>query len=270
MSTTTHPWHEILDDLIGYAQYHTEIGDRALPGSAALLAELAAPPPKKIQNTEQGTPKVEIAAVASTPQTPPAPVPSADPAPKIAALHSSISNCAQCPLSKTRKNAVPGQGNLHSPDILFIDESPAPEDDATGVAAAPNAHQDLLRKMIRAMGYEPEQVFITTLCKCLPADGARPPADSLDACRHFLETQIALLKPKVIILLGAGATMGLLKKSAGPNIAKTRGAWTRHNNIPVMPTYAPAHIVKFPAVKPHVWKDLQIVMKFLGKNQPRP
>ncbi|MCL1887893.1 MAG: uracil-DNA glycosylase [Kiritimatiellaeota bacterium] len=254
----THPWHALLDDLAGYARYHAEIGDRALPGTPALLAALTAPAGAKPPQAPQPS------AISLQPSA----IPQPDPSEKIAALHAAIRSCARCPLSKTRKNAVPGEGNAKSPDILFIDESPAPEDDATGVAAAPGAHQDLLRKMIKAMGYEPGQVFITTLCKCLAPDNARPPAESLDACRPYIEAQINLLKPKVIVLLGAGATMGLLKKTAGSVAASSRGAWTRHNAIPTMPTYAPAHINKFPAVKPNVWNDLKIVMKFLGKSPP--
>ena len=252
MPTETHPWHAILDDLIGYVRYHAETGARTLPGTPAVLAGLDA--------NRQPAPTPAPAPPVSLPQIPAPPPPTIPkPAPP------QIASCQLCPLCKTRKNVVPGQGNTDSPDILFIDEAPAPEDDATGIAAAPGAHQDLLRKMIKAMGYEPEQVFITTLCKCLPPDGARPSAESLDACRHHLDAQIAFLKPRVIVLLGAGATMGLLKKTSGSILAKTRGAWTRYNAIPVMPTYAPAYINKFPTVKPQVWKDLQVVMKHLGK-----
>ena len=263
MQNEIHPWHAVLDDLIGYAQYHQEIGDRVIPGSATLLATLAAPPPQKAK------PAAFVATPLPLPQAENSPaVPSVSCASKIEALHAAINACQLCALCKTRKHAVPGNGNTQSPDILFIDESPALEDDATGVAAAPDAHHGLLRKMIGAMGYAPEEVFITSLCKCVSPNAQRPAQESLDACRQYVETQIALLKPKVIVLLGAGATMGLLKKSASPAIAKTRGAWTQYNGIPVMPTYAPGYIDKFPAVKPQVWKDLQIVMKRLGKPVP--
>ncbi len=269
MQDNTSAWHAILDDLIGYVQYQGETGQRVLPGSPALLAALAAPPSAAAQ-TPSPAPAAKLDHI---PLAPPAPVvPKDDPQirqKKFDALTAAINACTLCPLCKIRKRPVPGQGNIHAPDILFIDETPAPEDDATGLAASPGAHHDLLPKMIKAMGYSPDQVFITSLCKCFPAT-PRPPQESLDACRPYIDTLIDLLKPKVIVLLGAGATMGLLKKSAGTAVAKTRGAWTHYRNIPAMPTYAPGYINKFPAVKSQVWKDLQIVMKHLGKPLPPP
>ncbi|MCL1888792.1 MAG: uracil-DNA glycosylase [Kiritimatiellaeota bacterium] len=263
MQPPTHPWHEILDDLMGHVRYRHENGERVAPGSPALLAALAAPP-NAAQPAQPAIHHIEI-----PPPSPPPPVDtSAQQREKIDALAASIRACKLCGLCQTRKNAVPGQGPV-SPDILFIDEAPAPEDDATGIAASPGAHQGLLPKMIKAMGYALDEVFITSLCKCATPDARRPPAEALEACKPHMDAQIAALKPRVIVLLGAGATMGLLKQGAGSAVAKSRGAWTHYNAIPVMPTYAPAHIAKFPAVKPQVWQDLQLVMKHLGKPLPK-
>ena len=262
--TETHPWHAVLDDLIGHVQYLHEKGDRIIAGSPTLLAALGAaasqtnrPLSISVDNSRLESTKIDANRPPSTAIE--------NPSEKLSALHASIASCSLCPLSQTRRHAVPGQGNANAPDILFIDESPAPEDDATGVAAAPGAHGDLLRKMISAMGYTPEQVFITSVCKCFPPDAPRPAQESLEACRPHLDAQIKLLRPKAIVLLGAGATMALLKQSAGSAVAKSLGVWTRYNNIPVMPTYAPGFMLKFPAVKKHAWQHLQTVMRHLGK-----
>lgn len=188
-------------------------------------------------------------------------VPMKDTLDKIAA---EIGGCTKCMLHKTRTNTVPGQGNPH-PEIMFIGEAPGADEDEQGLAFVGRAGQ-LLTKMIEAMGFQRNEVFIANILKCRPPDNRQPTPEEMEICIPFLKRQIALIQPKTIVALGAVAVKGLLQNPLG--ITKLRGTWQTLDGIDVMPTYHPAYLLRNPPAKKEVWADLQMVLKRLGRVAP--
>ena len=172
--------------------------------------------------------------------------------------------CTKCGLHKTRTRAVPGQGNPQT-RILFVGEAPGEEEDRQGLSFVGPAGQ-LLTQMIEAMGFKREDVFIGNILKCRPPANRTPLPDETAACLPYLEEQIRVLKPDVIVALGAVAARGLLRSEAG--ITQTRGRWAKFQGIDVMPTYHPAYLLRMPSAKHEAWKDLQEVCKRIGHTPP--
>jgi DNA polymerase len=216
--------------------------------------------------------------VAPRPVAPPPPPPPAAPArPAPSAISAAdptvkelkriagvVAGCTKCPLHKERTLTVPGQGHLH-PEIMFVGEGPGAEEDRTGQAFVGAAGQ-LLTRMIEAMGLTRDDVFIANIVKCRPP-GNRPPApDEMSACLPYLREQIAVLKPRIIVALGATAMRGLLNVETP--IGKLRGEWQKFADIELMPTFHPAYLLRNPAAKREVWEDLKAVLKRLGRTPP--
>ncbi len=178
-------------------------------------------------------------------------------------IASIIAGCTKCPLHRTRTNTVPGQGNPH-PEILFIGEAPGADEDAQGLAFVGKAGQ-LLTKMIQAMGFERDEVFIANILKCRPPDNRPPLPEEMETCLPYLKEQIRLLKPKVIVALGATAVRGLVGLDG---ISKLRGKWLLFEEIDLMPTYHPAYLLRNPPAKKEVWVDLQEALRRIGRTPP--
>jgi DNA polymerase len=159
---------------------------------------------------------------------------------------------------------VPGQGNPH-PEIMFIGEAPGEDEDLQGLSFVGKAGQ-LLTKMIEAMGLTRDDVFIGNILKCRPPDNRRPLPEERDACMPYLKAQIAALKPRVIVALGATAAQGLLNTEV--SISNLRGRWHTLEGIDLMPTFHPSYLLRAPAAKKEVWEDLQAVLRHLGKPIP--
>jgi DNA polymerase len=123
----------------------------------------------------------------------------------------------------------------------------------------------LLTRMIVAMGFSREQVFIANICKCRPPGNRPPEPDEMEACLPFLRAQIAALRPKVIVALGGTALFGLLQVKG---ITKSRGTWMKYEDIDLMPTFHPSYLLRTPSAKHEVWADLQEVLKRLGRTPP--
>ncbi|MDI6774280.1 MAG: uracil-DNA glycosylase [Verrucomicrobiota bacterium] len=179
------------------------------------------------------------------------------------AIAAAAASCAKCGLCRGRTQSVPGQGRL-DPEALFVGEGPGAEEDAQGLAFVGAAGQ-LLTKMIRAMGFQREDVFIANVVKCRPPGNRQPLPEEMEACLPYLHEQIALLKPKVIVALGAIALKGLLGLTG---ITRMRGKWHEYHGIPVMPTYHPSYLLRAPSGKRDVWADLQDVLRRLGRPIP--
>lgn len=154
---------------------------------------------------------------------------------------------------------------MNSPDILFVGEGPGADEDAQGRPFVGRAGQ-LLTKMIEAMGYERADVFIANVVKCRPPNNRAPLPEEMERCHPYLKQQIALIKPTVIVGLGATALKGLLGKTAG--ITRLRGTWQEYEGIKLMPTFHPSYLLRDPSKKKEVWQDLQSVLKELGKEPP--
>ena len=177
--------------------------------------------------------------------------------------------CVKCPhLASSRKNVVFGVG---SPDaeLMFIGEAPGADEDDQGEPFVGKAGQ-LLTRIIQAMGLTRETVYIGNILKCRPdtagqsAGNRKPTADEMKTCIPYLHEQIDLIRPKVIVALGATAVEGLLGKTIG--ITKLRGNWKTYRGIPLMPTYHPAYLLRnqAPSEKRRVWEDMLQVMERLG------
>ena len=205
----------------------------------------------------------------ASPESPPQPIPEpakgespvSDP---LDAIARRVASCQLCRLCETRNRTVPGQG-APNPDIMFIGEGPGADEDKQGLAFVGRAGQ-LLTKIITAMGYEREDVWIGNIVKCRPPNNRVPTPDEMAACMPYLKEQIALLKPKVIVCLGATAVKGLFDTQTG--ITKLRGQWMTFEEIDTMPTYHPAYLLRNPPAKRDVWEDMKEVLRKLGRPVP--
>jgi uracil-DNA glycosylase family 4 len=169
-----------------------------------------------------------------------------------------IGDCKRCALCEGRKNIVFGAGSPRAA-LMFVGEGPGAEEDAEGQPFVGRAGK-LLTKIIEAMGYPRDQVYIANVVKCRPPGNRVPSADEVDQCTPFLKTQIDLIKPKVIVALGAQAASVLISETV--NLSSLRGklnplVWNAE--IPVMATYHPAYLLRNPSAKRYVWDDMKIV-----------
>ncbi|MBP5300567.1 MAG: uracil-DNA glycosylase, partial [Victivallales bacterium] len=214
---------------------------------------------------------------------PPVPAPDATnfpPPPDVRAadwdsLRQACLACRSCGLCATRHNVVVEDGCRFAP-LMFIGEGPGADEDAQGVPFVGKAGQ-LLTRMIAAMGRNRASadpataVYIANIVKCLPPRNRVPTLDEARACMGYLHRQIALVRPKVIVLLGNTA-MKFMTGHSG--IVNARGKWLEVQGIPAMPTFHPSYVIRleqdpqqFRAVKLQVWQDLQEVMRKLVENQ---
>jgi len=175
---------------------------------------------------------------------------------KLEALRTVLGDCKRCGLCESRTNLVFGQGNANA-RLMFVGEFPDLVEDKAGQPMVGDAG-DLLNKMISAMGFKRDEVYITHVVKCHAID--RDPSDAeTDRCSTFIDQQILAIQPAVIVALGRFATQSLL----GPGNARP-GGWTKLNGIPVMPTFHPEFLLENPEAKRDAWTDLQSVMNFLN------
>lgn len=176
-----------------------------------------------------------------------------------------IMACTKCPLHKTKKNYVPGEGGL-TPDIMFIGEGPGETEDNFGRPFIGKAGQ-LLDKMIAKMGYNRETVFIGNIVKCRPPNNRDPLKDEVEACMPFLIRQLAVLRPRVIVCLGKVAMNNLL--GTDYSIMRERGRVFQFQGIPVIPTYHPAYILRqkgkeaVSKAKWETWHDMEKAMEIV-------
>jgi len=185
----------------------------------------------------------------------------------LKAIAAAVAVCTKCSLHQKRTKTVPGQGNS-SPEILFIGEGPGEDEDRQGLAFVGRAGQLLTRLIVR-MGFTRDEVFIANIVKCRPPNNRKPLPEEINACRPYLEEQIYVLKPKVIILLGASALEGLIPSELpGRTISKVRGKWLEYQNIPTMPTFHPSYLLRNQSAMWDVWNDMQLVLKHLGREVP--
>jgi uracil-DNA glycosylase family 4 len=271
-------WTETIDALIGYLRYRQECGERSIEMDPAVLAILTAlptaPRPGAATAHAVSTPPAAARPAAATPPhatppTPNLPKPTGDSLEAreagLAAIAATVAACQRCALGQTRMRVEPGHGNPCAPEIMFVGEAPGAGEDAQ-TSADPDAAEQLLTKMIAAMGFTRDQVFIAHVCKCRLAKHRAPTADEMQACLPYLRAQLAIIRPKTIVALGAVAVKGLLDTQAG--ISRLRGQWTRYGDVPLMPTFHPAYLLRYPTAKKNSWEDLKAVLKHLGRQAP--
>lgn len=172
-------------------------------------------------------------------------------------IRGDLGECTRCRLSEHRSRIVFGEG---SPDakVAFVGEGPGAEEDRTGRPFVGRAGE-LLTKMIAAVGWRREDVYICNIVKCRPPDNRDPKPDEVAACRRFLERQLRALRPLAIVALGKPAASTLLGRPLA--ITKVRGTWQEWEGIPVMPTYHPAFLLRSYTRENRqaVWDDLRAV-----------
>jgi DNA polymerase len=184
-------------------------------------------------------------------------------------------NCQRCKLAKLgRKQIVFGTGDPNA-ELMFIGEGPGADEDEQGLPFVGRAGQ-LLNNMIAAMGLKREQVYIANIVKCRPPGNRTPERDECDTCSPFLMRQIRVVRPKVIVALGATAAKNLL--AVNDSMASLRGRFYDFSPPRVLGeepfdcklavTYHPAFLLRDPRQKAEAWKDLQMVMKYLGLKAP--
>jgi len=186
---------------------------------------------------------------------------------RVAALEqiaAEVAACQACRLCHGRTRVVPGEGTPMA-ELMFVGEGPGQEEDRQGRPFVGRAGE-LLTKIIEAMQFRREDVFIANVVKCRPPGNRTPEPDEMATCLPFLQRQIAVLRPRVIVALGKTALTGLLPEHANTGITKLRGQWLDFGGTPVMPTFHPAYLLRSPTQKKFVWEDMQQVMGVFGKR----
>ena len=171
------------------------------------------------------------------------------------ALYSECSSCVACALSETRTNCVFGVGNKNA-DLLFIGEAPGDNEDKTGTPFVGRAGK-LLNEYLDSVGIDRNSVYIANILKCRPPKNRDPLPSEEDACIDFLNRQIALLKPKLIVCLGRISAKRLISKSF--KITTEHGAWFEFKGIPITAVYHPALLLRDPRKKDEMAIDMQMI-----------
>jgi DNA polymerase len=279
-------YERLLDATIQHLEDLKSRGVRHVAVSPETLSALARPMAQKLQAPDFTPPA--IGAPASGPAgaeskqhagpeagAPPAQSAIANPQSAIekvaafAALRERALACVKCAhLASSRQSVVFGVGSLAA-QLMFVGEAPGADEDEQGEPFVGKAGQ-LLTRIIVATGLSRADVYITNILKCRPdtpgqhAGNRKPTPDEMNTCITYLHEQIDLIRPKVIVALGATAVEGLLGKTIG--ITKLRGTWKTYRGTPLMPTYHPAYLLRNQAMseKRKVWEDMLAVMERLG------
>jgi DNA polymerase len=175
-------------------------------------------------------------------------------------IREDLGECTRCRLHKQRNKIVFGAGNPRA-ELVFIGEGPGHDEDMQGLPFVGRAGK-LLTQMIEAMGLQRDDVYICNVVKCRPPENRKPEEDEVAMCSPYLYRQLDVIAPKAIVCLGATAAQELLKTK--DSISRFRGTWFDYRNTKLMATYHPAYLLRNPAAKSEVWKDLQKVMLHLG------
>lgn len=180
----------------------------------------------------------------------------------LTSIREDIGDCTRCKLATLgRKQVVFGAGNPNA-DLMFVGEAPGADEDVQGVPFVGRAGQ-LLTKMIEAMGFSRNDVYIANVVKCRPPENRNPEPDEIENCEPFLFRQIETIKPKVIIALGAFAAKTLLR-SPDP-ISKLRGRVYDYHGAQLIPTFHPSFLLRSPGQKKYAWDDLKKALSILAR-----
>ncbi len=176
-------------------------------------------------------------------------------------LEQEILSCHQCNLSTTRKNVVIGSGNIQS-QVLFIGEAPGFDEDMKGFPFVGKAGQ-LLDKMLQAISIERNFIYICNILKCRPPSNRNPQQEEIDSCTPFLDRQINMINPKIIVTLGNFASKYILRTDTG--ISKLRGKTYPWKDKIIVPTYHPSALLQNPELKRGSWYDLKLLRSLIDK-----
>ncbi|MGH8477469.1 MAG: uracil-DNA glycosylase [Methylococcales bacterium] len=180
-------------------------------------------------------------------------------------LERRVASCTSCELHKTRTQTVFGTGS-RTAKWMVIGEAPGQSEDEQGKPFVGRAGQ-LLTEMLRAVGLDRKEVFIANILKCRPPGNRDPKPDEVACCDGFLNQQVAMVRPKIILAVGRIAAQNLLKTDAP--IGRLRGRVHRYRDIPLVVVYHPAYLLRSPLEKRKAWEDLQLAMHTIesGENE---
>ncbi len=274
MSDTTPPPDRaaLLASVRDYVEQLREEGMEGLPVSAA--SERAERPASAPSAAPAARSRRAAAPVAEPPAAPAAAqaaemfskYPGLEKTDTLDSLREFIGDCRRCKLWGLRKNLVFGVGDPKA-ELMFVGEAPGADEDARGEPFVGRAGQLLTDIIERGMGMQRAEVYICNVIKCRPPDNRNPEPDEVASCEPFLNRQIELVRPRVIVGLGTFAVQALLKVKTP--ISRLRGAWHDLRGIRMMPTFHPAYLLRNPSEKRAVWNDVQMVLKELGRPIPR-
>ena len=179
-----------------------------------------------------------------------------------AGLVNSLKKCRECSLSKNPQAMVCGEGDPKA-RLAIVGGAAGPDDMAAGNPYCGKAG-DLLDKMLSAMGFSRDQVYITRAVKCCPPDSQKPNPADVKICRAYLEKELRLVRPQIICAFGDIAAMSLLETSVP--LSSLRGRFHDFNGMRVMPTFSPEHLLENPGTKRFAWEDLKLVIDMLAKK----
>jgi uracil-DNA glycosylase len=277
-------WFRYADDLGLSPFFHDRAGAGASLVAGVLVVETVETPAP----TPPRMPKIKLDAQKLSPDTTSRRMPSLAAAPSISLpvasgpslfdaadkiegdtlerIREDLGECTRCRLHERRHKIVFGAGNP-SAKLVFVGEGPGADEDAQGLPFVGRAGK-LLNQMIEAMGLKREDVYICNVVKCRPPENRAPEKDEVATCSPYLMRQIDAIRPQVIVCLGSVAAQTMLSTNQG--ISRFRGQWLEFRGTRLLATYHPAYLLRNPAAKPEVWKDLQKVMAVLGLEPKKP
>jgi DNA polymerase len=256
------PVDPVLLAAVEAAEAAEKIQPQAAPVAAAepaatLFAELQ---PSPSQENHPNSPRTLLTAAPEVA----AEVPAADHAAALNIIREEIGDCTRCVLHKGRHKLVFGDGDPNA-RLMFVGEGPGADEDAQGLPFVGRAGQ-LLNNMIGAMGLKREQVYIANVVKCRPPGNRTPEPEEGNTCSPFLFKQIDVVRPQVLVALGATAATYLLGRRQP--LAGLRGRVHAFRGSQLIVTYHPAYLLRDPRQKKEAWADLQIAMRELGLKLP--
>jgi DNA polymerase len=237
-------------------EWQRECGLAWLPAGVAAGGRSPAAPAAMTAPRSPAPPPAPAAAGA-----PPAVEPGLAAAGSLDALRRHIGDCRRCKLAGGRTNLVFGVGAANA-DLMFIGEGPGHDEDVRGEPFVGRAGQLLTEIITKGMKLRREDVYIANVVKCRPPNNRNPEQDEIASCMPFLQRQVELVQPRVIVALGTFAAQTLL--GVKTPITRMRGVWHDYRGIKVMPTFHPAYLLRTPGDKRLVWQDIKLVMAELG------
>jgi len=183
--------------------------------------------------------------------------------PTLTEVRAELGDCKRCKLAARRTHLVFGDGSPRAA-LMFIGEGPGEEEDLQGLPFVGAAGQ-VLNNLLNKLGLKREEVYIANVVKCRPLGNRDPEADEITACLPFLKKQINAVRPRVIVTLGRIATQALLATQTP--LTRLRGKWQRYRQVPVMPTFHPSYLLRFPKERHKTWQDMQRVMELLAAHE---
>jgi DNA polymerase len=176
-------------------------------------------------------------------------------------LRTELGDCQRCKLAGHRTNIVFGVGDPRA-TLMFVGEGPGHDEDIQAEPFVGRAGQLLTEIITKGMGLRRSDVYIANVIKCRPPGNRNPEPDEVATCQPFLQRQIELIRPAVLVALGTFAAQALLRTRAP--ISRLRGQWHDYHGIRLMPTFHPAYLLRNPHDKRIVWQDIKAVMQELG------